>query len=179
MIETFVDIIGYEGLYQISNLGRVKSLPKYRNSTETGEIFLKPSKTQKGYLTVRLYKDTIAKDFPIHRLVASMFIENSRNKPEVNHKNGIKDDNISENLEWCTGSENVKHAFEIGLRIKQFGSAGNYHKLNEEKVLQIKTRYNNGGTAMRKLAKEYSVDYALIQRIIKGTAWPHVTLKTA
>jgi hypothetical protein len=171
MIEVWKDINGYEGLYQVSNLGKVKSA--FTNSVLNG------SKTKKGYLAIALYKNKIRKTFAAHRLVAQTFIENPNNKSEVNHKDGNKLNNAAYNLEWCTGSENVRHAFKIGLRVKQFGTSNNNVKLTEEKVFEIKKRYHNENTTMRIIANEYGVDYALIQRIISGKAWPHVILKTA
>lgn len=182
MKEIWKDIIGYEGIYQISNMGVVKSLEKKVTSglgfCVREEKCLKPFITRKGYLHVRLYKDKNSKDFKVHRLVAVNFIPNPGNKPEVNHLNGDKKDNTILNLEWCTGSENIIHAFSIGTRVKQFGMLNNNPpKLNDKKVTEIKLMYNKGGTSMRKLAKKYGVDYALINRIVNGKSWPHVILK--
>lgn len=99
MKEEFKDIKGYEGLYQISNLGRVKSL-NYRHTGREKILKLKIDKD--GYLLICLYKNGKQKFFTIHRLVAEEFIPNPNNLPQVNHKNEIKDDNRMENLEWCT-----------------------------------------------------------------------------
>jgi hypothetical protein len=108
-MEIFKDIDGYEGLYQVSNLGRVKSYLQNKN----GKI-LKP-KNARGYASAEL-SGGIQKTFPIHRLVAKAFIPNPENKKEVNHINGIKTDNRLENLEWNTRSENLFHAYKIGLK---------------------------------------------------------------
>lgn len=110
MREIFKDIKGYEGIYQISNLGRVKSF------TKNSEKFLKPNINRTGYATVRLYKDKIKYFTSIHRLIALAFIPNPENKRTVNHINGIKDDNRIENLEWNTYQENNIHALKNGLR---------------------------------------------------------------
>lgn len=111
MKEIWKDITGYEGLYQVSNLGRVKSL-NYRHTKE--EKLLQLTLNKKGYLTVTLCKDK-SKTVQVHRLVASVFIPNVNNKPCINHLNGQKDDNRVENLEWCTHKENNIHAWENGL----------------------------------------------------------------
>lgn len=109
MIETFVPVIGYEGLYEVSNLGRVKSLPKYRQ----GERILKSKSYKKFYYSVVLYKDGKCDKLLIHRLVAKSFIPNPNNKPQVNHIDGNRLNNTVENLEWVTASENAKHSFYV------------------------------------------------------------------
>lgn len=106
-METYKDILGFEGIYQISNLGNVKNIMKNK--------VLKPRKHTNGYLRICLCKNGIVKDYFIHRLVASAFIENPLNKSDVNHIDGNKANNNIFNLEWSTRSENQKHAFSIGL----------------------------------------------------------------
>ena len=107
MEEQFKPIKGFEGLYEVSNLGRVKSL--IRN------IILKPSYDKTGYHILSLYKGKKHNTKTVHRLIAMGFIQNLENKPEVNHINGIKSDNRIENLEWATRKENVNHAHMTGL----------------------------------------------------------------
>lgn len=109
--EIWKDIKGYEGLYQISNLGNVKSVKrriKYSNGTIVSypEKILKGFISTSGYKAVDLYENKKKKKFYIHRLVAEAFVDNPLNKPEVNHINENKLDNRFENLEWCTSSEN-------------------------------------------------------------------------
>lgn len=112
MKEIWKDIVGYERLYQISNLGRVKSL-NY-NGTKKEKV-LKPTLNDNGYYVVYLYKNKRRKTIRVHRLVAETFISNSKNKPQVNHKDGNKQNNGVENLEWCTNQDNVRHAVKNGL----------------------------------------------------------------
>jgi len=109
MEELYKDIIGYEGLYQISNKGNVKSL-NY-NKTKKEKI-LKPL-YKEGYYRISLHNNITIKWYSIHKLVAIAFIPNPENKPEINHINGIRNDNIVTNLEWCTRSENTLHSFRV------------------------------------------------------------------
>lgn len=121
MEEIWKDIEGYEGKYQVSNLGRVRSLDrKIGNYFRQGKV-LKPCVTRNGYLQVYLYnKNSIMKPRRIHRLVANAFIPKPKDKLEVNHIDGNKNNNNMENLEWCTSSENKKHAILTGLKPKRF-----------------------------------------------------------
>ena len=117
--EVWKDVSGYEGVYQISNTGRVKSLKRiiigrWDSRQLLNERILKPS-TFRGYKRVLLLKNKIRTNFIVHRLVAIAFIGNPEKKSQVNHKNGIKNDNSVSNLEWCTPSENTKHAYDLGL----------------------------------------------------------------
>lgn len=106
MEEIWKDIKGYEGLYQISNLGRVKSLG---NGKSRKEKILKPRKNSAGYLRVMLCKEGKIKDFYIHRLVANTFLSNPNNYTQINHKNEIKTCNYVSNLEWCTAKYNINY----------------------------------------------------------------------
>lgn len=110
-LEVWKDINEYEGLYQVSNLGRIKSLK--RNTAR--EKIMKPKENRDGYFIVNLCKNGNITTKKIHRLVAENFIPNPENKYSVNHINGIKKDNRIENLEWATASEQAKHAVKTGL----------------------------------------------------------------
>lgn len=119
MVEVWKDIPGYEGLYQISNLGRVKSLERwvqnYGKLQHHPEKIKVPANRGDGYQALILYKDNKGKNRYIHRLVAEAFLPNPNNKMTVNHVNGNKSDNRAENLEWSTYAENNKHAYDTGL----------------------------------------------------------------
>lgn len=104
------------GLYQISNRGRVKSLARKRKgTTNTRDIMMKLC-NKDGYNIVNLWKNKKKKTIKVHRLVAEAFIPNSDNKPYINHINAIRNDNTIQNLEWCTQKENILHAYKIGSR---------------------------------------------------------------
>lgn len=120
MKEIWKDILGYEGSYQISNLGRVKSLKrtvvfKKKFKKRIKERIMKPQIMAHGYLFFALSKNGKLKSKILHRLLAIAFIPNPKNKQTINHKNGIKNDNRLINLEWCTHLENTAHAKRIGL----------------------------------------------------------------
>jgi hypothetical protein len=124
-MEVWKDIEGYEGLYQVSNIGRVKSLKRYVQN-HSGASYLVPERIKKasekkerdkkqGYMSISLYKNNKGKSFYVHRLVAEAFVENPDNKETVNHINGDKHDNRAYNLEWCSYAENNAHAVKTGL----------------------------------------------------------------
>lgn len=120
MQEIWKDIPSYEGLYQVSNFGRIRSLDRIINTKNNikqiykGKI-LKPIVDKKGYLRVGLSKNNKILTKQVHRLVALAFIPNPENKPTVNHKKGIKTDNRVSQLEWSTYKEQTQHAIKTGL----------------------------------------------------------------
>lgn len=115
MKEIWKDIEGYEGLYQVSNLGQVKSLERTiivkncKQSKTYPECIKIPFPNKKGYLRVQLYKNNKRRNLRVHRLVALAFIPNPDNKPKVNHIDGDPTNNVVSNLEWVTGEENRAH----------------------------------------------------------------------
>lgn len=113
MSEIWRDIDGYEGLYQVSNLGNVLSLHPHRSKKEKPKIISHDN--IHGYHRVELHANGNKTKFLVHRLVADMFLPNPDNKSEVNHKDGNKDNNTVDNLEWCTHRENMKHAYVNNL----------------------------------------------------------------
>lgn len=110
MTEIWKDVKGYEGLYQVSNLGRVRSLIKCNAHPNIPRI-MKLHTNKKGYAKCHFFNKLVS----VHRLVEEAFINNSDNKPQVNHKDGNKQNNRADNLEWATNSENQLHANANGL----------------------------------------------------------------
>lgn len=138
--EVWKSISGYEGIYEVSSLGRIRSLDRivvdYRGIKKnvSGKV-LKPGLTNKGYCIVSLNAVDKRRTFTVHRLVANEFIPNPDNKPQVNHINGIKEDNCISNLEWLTNEENMQHAINNGLANKGGRKKGSS---NKKKVLSSK-----------------------------------------
>lgn len=112
MEEVWKDVVGFEGLYKISNNGKIISL-RYHN--RFGINFELTQFNNKGYYRVVLTKNKKSHTYKVHRLVAQAFIPNPNKLPEVNHINGIKNDNRVNNLEWCSHQNNIKHAIKTGL----------------------------------------------------------------
>lgn len=120
MTEVWKDIAEYEGLYQVSNQGRVKSLMLIcRVVTKPRELILKQCADRGGYMKVGLVKNGKRTTKPVHRLVAEAFIPNPDNKPEINHIDGNKKNNSVDNLEFCTRLENIRHAWSTGLKSRE------------------------------------------------------------
>lgn len=107
-MEEWKPIKGYEGLYEVSNLGRVKSLGKGKNRNSKGRI-LKAHKSSKDYLYARLCKEGKTKSYYVHRLVAIAFVDNPEGYNEVNHKDENKENNCADNLEWCNRQYNMTY----------------------------------------------------------------------
>lgn len=169
MKEIYKDIIGYEGLYQVSNLGKVKRL-NYRGSEK--ERSLKNYLSSIGYYKICLSKNGKVTTVNIHRLISQAFIPNPYNKPQVNHINGIKSDNRIENLEWVTCKENIEHAHKIGLINSSKGEDRTFAKLTEKQVLEIR-KIGKLKTQVE-LAKIYNVNQSLISYVLNNKIWKHI-----
>lgn len=164
MEEVWRDVVGWEELYSISNLGNVWSK---RNSK-----ILKLTENRDGYLKAYLCSPHLKKRYFVHRLVASAFIINPKNKETVNHINGNKKDNNILNLEWSSRSENCQHAYDTGLQQKI--KINRNRKLNEIQVLEIRRLYKDTDLSYVQIAKLFSVGKSIIGCICRRKIWKHV-----
>jgi len=166
--EIWKNVVGYEGVYEVSNLGRFKSLARIVKVRDFE--YLRKERVRRikpdayGYIPVVLQVDGVSKTSKIHIEVAKAFIPNPKKLPEVNHKDGDKGNNCVGNLEWSTRSDNMYHASATGLRHKV--------KLNETKVREIR-ELKKQGMLNREIADIYGVCHQQISRIVRGERWKH------
>lgn len=170
MKEVWKSIKGYPN-YEISNLGRIKRLPHYyRKQT----LIMKQQPGTFKYYRVQLSRDGKLKKFLVSRLVALHFLKNPKNLPEVNHKNGDKSNNKVSNLEWCTTSENILHAFRTGLKYMTRGEKCSWSKLTKEQVLDIRLRWKLKMYNMREIADHFKINKTTVWKIIHRKIWRHI-----
>ena len=173
IIEEWKEIEGFDGFYQVSNLGRVKSVGGLCGTVKRKPHILKISKTKGGYERVRLQHNGKDITIRVHQLVAKAFVDNPLNKETVNHKDGNKLNNVFTNLEWSTRSEQLFHAYKMNLRKSKRGSSNVNAKLTEQQVEEIRSMYipmsREFGTVA--LSKKYNVSHRVIGLIVANKSY--------
>jgi len=173
LIDMYKEIKDYEGLYQVSDSGMVRSLDRTDSmSRKIQARVLKPWKINSGYLVVGLCKNGKVKRCLVHRLVINAFIKPIPELEHTNHKNGIKTDNRIENLEWSNKSLNGLHAYKTGLSKPLLGSKHPKTTLTEKQVFTIK--YQSQNKSRKQLAQQFGVSYDCIRYIQNEKRWAHI-----
>jgi NUMOD4 motif-containing protein len=178
--EVFVPILGYEGFYEISNLGRIKSFARVVPNPHGGtmirkEKFLKTNTYHpSGYRFVTLIIHKKRKNHSVHRLVATAFIKNHTNLPQINHIDTVKNNNIASNLEWCTNSENQAHANRHGLINHPNGERHGMSKVTEEVVLKIRALHNMNKYSQREIGNMFGITKNHVGFIVRRVTWRHI-----
>lgn len=176
MEEIWKDVVDFGGYYEVSSLGRIRSVS--RIVTVGNRSWVMPSKIRKasknkyGYLIINFRVGGENTTCILHRVVAKAFIPNPNHLPEVNHKNGIKSDNNILNLEWVTSKDNVKHAWVNKLIKKpRHGPYNSKAKMSYEKITELKTLYDSGNYTLTELAKRINVSRTTLGDAFKGRTW--------
>ena len=182
MTEEWRSVKDYEDLYEVSNTGMIRRVhyPTYRHKEKWYKT-ISPTKNKEGYCRVTLSKNGIRINYSVHRLVAIAFIENIENKPCVNHIDGNKTNNSVENLEWCTTTENIRHAYNHGLNKYHpeylphlCGEENPKHILTENDVIEIRALLKSGKYNQHEIGKMYGVSNYAICDIKRGRSWKEV-----
>lgn len=171
-MEVWRDVKGYEGLYQVSNLGNVKSLSRLKQNHSKKQLIPEKLKSfrvdPQGYLMLDLYKNNKPKTFRVHRLVAETFIQNDKAKETVNHIDGDKSNNRVDNLEWATFKEQNSHFYENKLKSQESidKAVSAMTKATSKKVICLNTGeiFNSASEA----ARYVGISPSLIMRCCRG-----------
>jgi hypothetical protein len=167
-MEEWLAVSGFPNA-EVSNLGRIRSL--FRGKS----VIRKPLVHQHGYLTITLQNKTLKKRARIHVLVAEAFLGPKPKGFDVNHKDGNKKNNVADNLEYLTRSDNCKHAFKIGLSYTPFRERGEKHptaKISDADARAIRKMYRNG-ISRRAIGEKYGISYYTVWDITAGRRWTH------
>jgi len=170
--KTFVDVVGYDGLYKMNPNGDVYRTVQWSNRKLR---LLKRFIDTNGYYFYNLYTDSHSSP-KLHRLIAKTFIPNPNNYPDVNHIDGNKLNNSIDNLEWCTKSQNTLHAYKLGLHKKYYGTDKKRPALTDYDVHLINDMYVQGMTFIN-LAAFFGVSRDTVSKIIKQGG-SYICLKT-
>ena len=178
--EEWRDVVGFEGFYQVSSLGRVRSLDRIivcgdgRKLPCKGRL-LKTHKNKHGYPSASLWLGNKEYKTRVHCLVAYAFLGCRPDGCDVNHIDGNKTNNLPVNLEYCTRSQNNQHAYATGLKISLKGEDTVKCKLTNEQVIEIRVLYAAGGVSHRQLAELYGIAHTNIGCLLRKKTWKHIS----
>lgn len=176
MKEIWKDIPGFEGFYQVSNMGRVRTTGGWCGTVERKPALRALSLTRDGYEKVRLIHGSVDVTRRVHRLVAEAFVPNPEQKPTVNHIDGNKRNNRADNLEWADRHEQLVHAYNHRLKTADVGTTNCNAKLTAEQVREIRRDYvwqsKEYGTVA--LSRKYGVSNRVIGLVVRGLAYKNV-----
>ena len=178
MKEEWKKVSGFEEFYEVSNLGRFRSLPKVVNGrwgdTRYKGKLITPTKHSHGYGVLSLVGEDGKVSVRAHKYVAIAFCDNPEGKPCVNHIDGDKMNNRADNLEWVTHSENTIHAYKTGLMSGKSGSQSHNSKLNDGDVKNIRRLVTGAHFRRDLLAKYYGVSRSTVSDTINRRTWKHI-----
>lgn len=169
--EKWLPCPGFENSYEVSNYGKVRSIDRYisgRSGLVKGQL-IHSDLNQKGYPQLRLYKNNTKYVRNQHRLLTLAFIPNPNNLPQVNHIDGDKLNNHISNLEWISNSDNMSHAYKLGLR-SSIGENNSNCKITDNQVTHIKLIYNTGKSS-KYISEELDIKLHIVRQIISGKSW--------
>jgi len=178
-MEIWKDVKCYEGIYQVSNLGKIKGIER-KTSNGKGfyikkEYILQQHKQRTGYLYVHVSQNNIGKTLMVHKIVGENFIEKIEGKKYLNHIDGNKLNNSVNNLEWVTAKENGEHAAKLFL--KAYGENHPFSKLKEKDVLYIYNSFLNGIKTRQQLCTEFNVHLSSVYAITVKKSWKKLLLE--
>lgn len=176
MQEIWREIDGYDGFYQVSNLGNIKSVGGQIGSAIRKPRVLKQSLTADGYPKVRLQRGKKDRTVTVHRLVAMHFVPNPNNEETVNHIDGDKANNVYSNLEWMNRSGQMIHAYKLNLKKARVGSNNSNAKITPDEVRYIRANYkkNDREFGSSALGRKFGVTHRVITLIANGETYKNV-----
>jgi hypothetical protein len=169
-VEVWLPVVGYEGLYEVSDRGRVRRV----TATHKPAGHILSTQDSNGYRLLVLCKDAICRRFTAHSIVMAAFVGPCPEGREINHIDGVKSNNHLPNLEYVTRSENHYHAIKLGLKKPIVGESNPHAKLCEKKVREIFAL--KGKLPQREIAKIYRISFQTVGEIHRGNIWKHLNL---
>ena len=173
IFEVWRPVVGYEGLYSVSDLGQVRRDVDWNRDNKAGKIIRIHTDGTGGYHRVCLCRNGKSKKYSIHSLVMAAFVGQRPEGLSINHKDGIKSDNRLSNLEYCTSSQNTIHSYQNGLQHGRKGEKHHGAKLTDQDVMAIREEYANG-LSFESLSYKYSVCKDNIKMIVRNRTWKHL-----